>query len=116
VLERSQGNEKSNDQAILPALIAHAKSIQARREQALDLQDRKLRLQDCKLSAVERMWCCEHFTRIGELLTADQRLFNRVVTRIAATPVAATSCARRCSRAWRQRPNSAPRAPVDGAA
>jgi hypothetical protein len=99
VLERSQGNEKSNDQAIPPALIAHAKSIQARREQPLDLQDRKLRLQDCKLSAVERMWCCEHFTRIGELLTADQRLFDRVVTRIAATPVAATSCARRCSQA-----------------
>ena len=52
MLERSQGNEKSNDQAILPALIAHAKTIQARREQTLNLQDRKLRLQDCKLSAV----------------------------------------------------------------
>ena len=116
MLERSQGNEKSNGQAILPALIEPAKSIQARREQALDLQDRKLRSQDCKLSAVERMWCCEHFTRIGELLSADQRLFDRVVTRIAATPVAATSYAKRCSRAWRQRPNSAPRAPVDGAA
>ena len=48
----AKDTEKSNDQAILPALIAHAKTIQARREQTLNLQDRKLRLQDCKLSAV----------------------------------------------------------------
>ena len=98
VLERSQGHKKSNDQVILPAVIGHARGIQARRGQALDRQDRKLRLQDCKLSAVERMWRCKNFTRIGELLTAERRLFDRVVTRIAATPAVAVCCSTVSSR------------------